>query len=378
MDKVYDHKKIEENIYKTWEKNGYFKPEINPDGKPYSIILPPPNANAPLHFGHAMFVIEDILIRYHRMKGYAALWLPGADHAGFETQFVFEKHLANKSKSRFDFDRETLYQMIWDFVDKNRGGMESQLRKLGFSLDWSRMKFTLDPDIVSIVYKTFKRLYDDNLVYRAERLVNYCTYDGTSFSDLEVVVKETSAVLYEISYPLKAGGEIIVATSRPETMYGDAAVMVNPNDPRYKDLIGKKVLLPLTAREIPVVADEFVDIKFGTGSVKVTPLHNFDDWEVGIRHNVLGVQVIGQDGKMMNTGIVDGLFVKEARAKTLDLLEDKGRVEQHEPASPKKYPRHPITMENTPEETIRRMRAFPERAAKLRELIRALREADTR
>ena len=324
MDKIYSHKKIEDRIYSEWEKRGYFKPEINPAGRPYSIILPPPNANGNLHFGHAMFTIEDILIRYHRMKGFAALWLPGTDHAGFETQFVFEKHLANEGKSRFDYDRETLYQMIWDFVQKNREGMESQLRKLGFSLDWSRMKFTLDPDIISIVYKTFKKMYDTGLVYRAKRLVNYCTYDGTSFSDLEVVMKDTAGILYEISYSIKGGGEIIVATSRPETMYGDAAVMVHPEDLRYKNLIDKSVLIPLTDREIPIVADEFVDKEFGTGAVKVTPLHNFDDWEVGQRHELSGIQVIGFDGKMQNTGVVDGLFTKEAREKTIELLEEKG------------------------------------------------------
>ena len=196
MDKVYNHKEVEGNIYQKWEENGYFKPEINPKGKPYTIILPPPNANAPLHFGHAMYVIEDILIRYHRMKGEAAFWLPGADHAGFETQFVFEKKLQKEGKSRFDFDREELYKMIWDYVQKNREGTENQLRKLGFSLDWSRKKFTLDPDITKIVYKTFKKLFDDGLLYRGDRLVNYCTKCGTSFSDLEVNHKEQKDPLY--------------------------------------------------------------------------------------------------------------------------------------------------------------------------------------
>ena len=200
MDKVYDHKKVEDNIYKKWEDGGYFKPEINPDGEPYSIILPPPNANAPLHFGHAMYVVEDILVRYKRMKGFSALWLPGADHAGFETQFVYEKHLATEGKSRFDFKREVLFKNIWDFVQNNRGGMENQLRKLGFSLDWSRLKFTMDDDIVKIVHKNFKRLYDDGLVYRAERLVNYCTFDGTSFSDMEVVYEDRNSPLYYIKY----------------------------------------------------------------------------------------------------------------------------------------------------------------------------------
>jgi len=208
MDKVYDHTKVEEKIYQTWEEHGYFKPEIHPDGKPYSIILPPPNANGALHFGHAMFTVEDILIRYHRMKGDAALWLPGADHAGTETQFVFEKKLTVEGKSRLDFDRETLYHMIWDFVQQNKGGMENQLRRLGYSLDWTREKFTLNPDIIEVVYKTFKKLFDDRLAYRANRLVNYCTTDGTGFSDLEVVSEEVEGTLYFVNFPLKDWGDI--------------------------------------------------------------------------------------------------------------------------------------------------------------------------
>lgn len=330
MDKVYDHKRVEEKIYEGWEKAGYFKPEINPGGAPYSIILPPPNANAPLHFGHAMYVIEDILIRYHRMKGAAALWLPGADHAGFETQFVFEKHLQSEGKSRFDFDRETLYQMIWEFVAKNRGGMESQLRKLGFSLDWSREKYTLDPDIIAVVHKTFKKMYDDGLIYRANRLVNYCTFDGTGFSDLEVINVEKESLLYYVNYPLVGGGNITVATTRPETMYGDTAVMVNPRDPRYEKLLGKKAVIPLIDREVKIISDEAVDPDFGTGVVKVTPAHDFNDSEVGQRHNLTAIQVIGYDGKMRNTGIVNGLYVKQAREKTLELLKEKGLFEKEE------------------------------------------------
>ena len=327
MEKVYDHKLVEDKIYESWEEKGYFKPE-NRFGNTgnFSIILPPPNANAPLHFGHAMYVIEDILVRYNRMKGARTLWLPGADHAGFETQFVFEKKLQAEGKSRFDYDRETLYKMIWEFVQGNRPVMENQLKRLGFSLDWSKKKFTLDEDIVKIVYGTFKKLHEDKLLYRAKRLVNYCTFDGTSFSDLEVITQEAQGTLYEISYPVVGGGEIVVATSRPETLFGDAAVMVNPEDARYKDLIGKNVLLPLTDREIPIVADEFVDKDFGTGAVKVTPLHNFDDWEVSVRHNLTGPQIIGFDGKMQNTGLVDGLFAKQARVKTIELLQEKGML----------------------------------------------------
>ena len=208
MDKVYSQKGVEERIYKIWEEKGFFASEINKNGDPYSIILPPPNANAPLHFGHAMFVLEDILIRFKRMQGRKALWLPGADHAGFETQFVFEKKLQQEGKSRFDYDRNTLYKMILSFVQGNRPVMESQLRRLGFSLDWSRKKFTLDEDVIKIVYKTFKQLFDDGLAYRAMRLVNYCTFDGTSFSDLEVIYEERQNPLYFIKY-----GPLVLATT---------------------------------------------------------------------------------------------------------------------------------------------------------------------
>lgn len=330
MDKIYDHKKVENNIYEEWEQKGYFKPEIHPHGKPYSIILPPPNANAPLHFGHAMYVIEDILIRYHRMKGYKTLWLPGADHAGFETQFVFEKKLASEGKSRMDYDRDTLFQMVWEYVHENRGGMEKQLRKLGFSLDWSRLKFTLDPDIVKIVYKTFKKLYNENLVYRDYRLVNYCTHDGTSFSDLEVVNEEREGTLYHIKFPIKEGGEIVIATTRPETFLGDVAVMVHPKDERYKDVIGKTVILPLINREIPIIADGYVDMKFGTGAVKVTPNHDFNDFEIAKKHNLTFPTIIGFDGKMKDTGIVDGLYAKEARRKIVKQLQENNLLVKEE------------------------------------------------
>lgn len=326
MDKVYDHKKIEEKIYKNWEEKGYFKPEANPDGKPYSIILPPPNANAPLHFGHAMYVIEDILVRFHRMKGYKTLWLPGADHAGFETQFVFEKHLQKEGKSRFDYDRDTLFKMIWEFVQNNRGGMESQLRKLGFSLDWSRLKFTMDPDIVKIVHKTFKKLYDEGLIYRAKRLVNYCTYDGTSFSDLEVVYEERQNPLYYIKY-----GPLVLATTRPETKFGDTAVAVHPHDKRYKEYVGKEIEIEtvLGRAKIKVIADEMVDPEFGTGVVKITPAHDFNDFETGIRHNLPMKQVIGLDGKMNeHAGKFAGLYVRQARKAVVEEMEAKGLIDR--------------------------------------------------
>lgn len=326
MDKVYNHQLVEDKHYATWEEKGYFKPEIHPDGKPYCIILPPPNANGDLHFGHAMFTIEDILIRYHRMKGDAALWLPGTDHAGIETQFVFEKKLQAEGKSRFDYSQEQLYKMIWDFVEESGGKIENQLRKLGFSLDWSREKFTLDPEIQKLVYKTFKKMYDDGLVYRSYKLVNYCTKDGTSFSDLEVVHEEKNSPLYYIKY-----GPLVLATTRPETKFGDTGVAVNPHDERYKQYIGKEIEIEtvLGKAMIKVVADEAVDPEFGTGVVKVTPAHDFTDFEIGKRHNLPMKQVIGYDGKLNeHAGKFAGLYVKQARQAIVEEMQKKGLIEK--------------------------------------------------
>jgi len=330
VDKVYSHKYVEERIYKHWEKSGYFKPEINPKGKPYCIILPPPNANGELHFGHAMFTVEDILIRYHRMKGEAALWLPGTDHAGIETQFVFEKRLKDQGKSRLDFDRDTLYKMIEEYVEDHRGKIEEQLRRLGFSLDWSREKYTLDSDIVKLVYKTFKQMYDEGLVYRDFRLVNYCTFDGTSFSDLEVVNIEREGTLYYIKFPIKQGEFVTIATTRPETLVGDVAVMINPKDKRYKNLVGKTVVLPIVNREIPIIEDNSVDMKFGTGAVKVTPSHDFNDYEVAKKHKLTFPPVIDVNGTMKNVKVLDGLYVKQARAKVIEMLKEKNLLEKEE------------------------------------------------
>lgn len=325
MDKVYDHKSTEPKWLKYWEDNKFYTPKINQQKKSFTIILPPPNANADLHIGHAMYVVEDILCRYHRMKGDPTLWLPGADHAGFETQYVFEKELNKKGKTRFDYDRDTLYQMLWNFVMKNKGVMENQLKSLGFSLDWTRNKFTLDPEITKIVYETFKKLHDDGLAYKAERLVNYCVKDGTSFSDLEVVYEEREDKLYFLKYPLKGGEFITVATTRPETMLGDTAVAVHPEDKRYKDLVGKTVILPLINREIPVIADKAVDRDFGTGAIKVTPAHDPVDFEISERHKLEKISVITFTGKISIYGgkyiDQDILQARENILKGLDSLE---------------------------------------------------------
>lgn len=326
MDKVYDQTKVEDKWYKFWEENKFFKPEIHPDGEPYTIILPPPNANAPLHFGHAMYVVEDILIRYHRMLGDSTLWLPGADHAGFETQVVYERYLKGIGKSRFDYKREELYKMIWDFVQKNRGNMENQLRKLGFSLDWTRQKFTLDEDIIKIVYQTFKKMYEDGLIYRDYRLVNYCTRDGTSFSDLEVSHIEQKDPLYYLKY-----GPFTLATVRPETKFGDTAVAVNPNDKRYADWVDKEIEVEglLGKFKLKVIADDLIDPEFGTGVAKVTPSIDFKDFEMGKRHNLEMKMIVGFDGKLTEiAGPYAGLYVKEARKKVVADMQAKGLIEK--------------------------------------------------
>ena len=303
MDSKFIPSQHEENLYRFWEAKGFFEATVNKKKEPFCIILPPPNANADLHLGHALMVNEDIMIRYNKLQGKEVFWVAGADHAGIETQFVYEKYLKKSGKSRFDFDRETLFNDIWNFVMENRDTMENQLRRLGFGLDWSKKKFTMDEDIVQTVYKTFKDLHDKGLVYRANRLVNYCTSCGTSFSDLEVNDKEVEGHLYHITFPIKDGGEIIIATTRPETYLGDVAVMVNPKDKRYKNFVGRTVVLPLINREIPIIADEYVDMKFGTGAVKVTPNHDFNDFEIAKKHSLTFPPVIGFDGKIQNTGI---------------------------------------------------------------------------
>lgn len=325
MDKAYDAKAHESRIYQEWETAGYFKPSTDTSLKPFSIILPPPNANADLHVGHAMYVIEDIMARYHRMIGDATLWLPGADHAGFETQFVYEKHLAKAGKSRFDFDRETLFKNIWDFVHNNRSTMENQLRALGFSLDWSKNTFTLHPDVIKIVYQTFKKLHREGLVYRGQRLINYCTRCGTGFSDLEVKHVEQTDPLYYLKY-----GPFVLATVRPETKFGDTAVAVNPHDKRYKHWIGKEIEVQglLGPFKIIVIGDEAIDPKFGTGVAKVTPAHDMTDFEISQRHKLPLKVVIGFNGRLTDiAGPYAGLKVKAAREKVVADMLEKGLID---------------------------------------------------
>lgn len=294
MDKNFDHHKYEAEIYKAWEDLGAFSPAEG--GKPFTIIMPPPNANDPLHIGHAMFVtIEDIFIRYHRMLGEASLWLPGTDHAGIETQYVFEKKLARQDKSRFDFDRETLYQMIWDYVQENSGVAVEQMKRLGASADWSRFKFTLDPDVVEFVVGTFVKMHEDNLIYRGERLVNYCPKCGTGYSELEVEYVERTDPFYYIKY-----GPITIATARPETKFRDTALAVNPKDKRYKKFLGQTIEIAglLGPVKMTVIPDEEVDMEFGTGIMKVTPAHDPHDFELGQKFNLPVTPIITPEGRM--------------------------------------------------------------------------------
>ncbi len=320
--KTYNPNEYEPNIYAMWESAGVFRPRG--EGTPYSIVMPPPNANGNLHVGHALgSALQDILVRYRRMKGDDAVFIPGADHAGFETWVVYERELEKQGKTRFDYSRDELYAQVWDFVDQKRGDMELQLRALGVGADWEDMVFTLDPKVVETVYGTFNKLWQDGLIYRGERIVNYCTKHQTSFADIEVVHKTEKSKLWRIAYPLLDHiGEIIVATTRPETLLGDTAIAVNPADERYKKLIGTKALLPLVGREIPIIADEYVDASYGTGAVKITPAHDPNDFEMGQRHGLPVEQVIGFDGRMTNVPApFDGLTTTEARQRVLEALE---------------------------------------------------------
>jgi valyl-tRNA synthetase len=326
LPKVYEPKLYEADIYALWEKAGAFAP--GKEGKSYTIVVPPPNANGNLHIGHALtLAVEDISVRYHRLKGDRALLLPGADHAGFETQVVFEKQLAKEGKSRFDFTREALYKAIWDFVANNRQNFEEQFRRLGAGVDWSHYTFTLDDKIIRRAYATFKKMWDEGLIYRGERLVNFCTFHGTAFADIEVVHKEAKTKLWHLRYPLTDGsGDIVVATTRPETMLGDTAVAVHPEDKRYQKFVGKTVKLPLTHREIPIIADEFVDRTFGTGAVKLTPAHDQNDYDAAERHALPKITIINHEGKL--TAEVPekyrGMTVVEARKAVADDLEAAG------------------------------------------------------
>ncbi len=323
MDSKFTPQIVEEKIYQSWEKGGYL---TSAKGKPFTILMPPPNANASLHAGHGMYTVEDIFIRYKRLRGYASLWVPGTDHAGFETQFVYEKHLAKQGKSRFDFSRQQLYDNIFKFVKDNSGLIYGQFKKLGFLADWDRSIFTLDKHVLDTVLTTFKKMVKEDHVYKDEYIVNYCTHCGTSLSELETVHVERTDPLYYLKY-----GPFVLATVRPETKFGDTAVAVHPKDKRYKKWIGKEIEVEglLGKFKIKVVADEMVDMKFGTGVVKITPAHDPNDFEAGKRHNLEVKKIINIDGRLNElTGPYAGLKVKQAREKVVEDLKKKGLIEK--------------------------------------------------
>ncbi|MDD5146555.1 MAG: class I tRNA ligase family protein, partial [Candidatus Pacebacteria bacterium] len=332
LDKVYNPKESEEKIYERWEKGGYFAPKVAKNRPPFCIIMPPPNANGSLHIGHALFVtLEDIMARYHRMKGEATLWLPGADHAGFETQVVFDKKLEKEGRHRSEVPKDQLLKEMMEFTLQNKQFMEGQLRKLGASCDWSRERFTLDEDIIKIVYQTFEKLKNDGLIYRGSRLVNWCTKHQTSLSDLEIKYEERVDPLYYIKY-----GPFKLATVRPETKFGDTAIAVNPKDRRYQDYVGKEIEVEtvLGKAQIRVIADEAVDMEFGTGCVKVTPAHDFADFDTWQRHKaeIPGPKVVIDKYGRMNelAGPYKGMKVAEAREKVVQDMIAKGLLDEKE------------------------------------------------
>ena len=329
MDSKYNHQQHEEEIRNKWVAANAFSPTDTTKGRPvFSLVLPPPNANDPLHVGHAMYTLEDILVRFHRMRGDDTLWVPGADHAGIETQFVFEKKLQKNGQSRFQFDRETLYRLIWDYVQQNTGVAREQLTKLGFSLDWSRFKYTLDSDVVATVLQTFIHLHEQGLLYRELKLVNYCTKCGTAFSDLEVKHQTAKTKLYYIKY-----GPFVLATTRPETKFGDTAVAVHPDDDRYRHLVGQMITVQGVNGpfRVKVIADEYVDREFGTGAVKITPYHDHNDYEVWQRHKdelPEPIQVIDFQGKMTAAaGKFAGLSVAKAREEVVAAMQEMGLID---------------------------------------------------
>ncbi len=365
----YEPQNFEADIYAAWESNGLFSPTHASSNAPiskqasaneayYSIVMPPPNANGNLHIGHGLTIaIEDSLTRYHRLKGNCTWYVPGADHAGFETWVVYERALEANGHTRFEYSRDELYARVWDFVQEQRGNMELQVRALGASCAWDDLTFTLDENVVSRVYKTFEKMWNDGFIYRGEKLVNYCPKHQTAFADIEVEHIDEPGFLWDLRYdvvdtcedseesfesheknqtgfsatkksPSESLTYITVSTTRPETLFGDQAVAVNPNDARYKSLIGKKVRLPLTNREIPIIADEHADPEYGTGAVKITPAHDFDDFEVGKRHNLTNLQVIGDDGRMLPVcgERYAGLTTEECRAVVIADLKKQGII----------------------------------------------------
>ena len=333
METRYDPKAVEQKWYQVWEERGYFKPRESLTGKTFTISMPPPNITGDLHMGHAMYTLQDVLIRWHRMLGDAALWVPGTDHAAIATQNVLEKQLAKKGSSKEQIGREAWDRMVAEWYEKTGHTILRQMRRLGFSADWSRHRFTMDTAYVQAIRHVFVQLWKEGLIYRGPRIVNWCPHDQSAISDLEVQYEETDDQLYYLDYPVEGGGSITVATARPETMVGDTAVAVHPEDWRYKDLVGKSVMLPIVHRAVPIVPDAAVDRDFGTGAVKVTPGHDVTDYEIGERHQLPVLTILHLDGRMNIPEVpeLDGLPVAKARARIVEMLEAEGALQKVEP-----------------------------------------------
>ena len=330
LPKTYDPSVTEEKIYQSWIEGNYFVAKVDPSKKPFTVIMPPPNVTGELHYGHALTIaLEDLMVRWHRMRGFSALYLPGTDHAGIATQVVVERMLAQEKITRFDLGREGFVKKVWEWVDQYGDRIYEQIKRLGASCDWSRKAFTLDPGPSKAVRSTFVNLYQKDLIYRGERIVNWCTRCSTALSDLEVKYEEEKGYLYLIKYYVDSENDYLtIATTRPETLVGDTAVAVNPNDERYGKYIGRFVLLPILGRKIPVIADEAVDMQFGTGALKVTPGHDANDFDMKNRHDLEMIYVMNRDGSMNeNAGKYDGLDRFTARDRIVEDLEKAGLLE---------------------------------------------------
>jgi len=337
LPKVYEPQQVEGRIYRMWMDHDCFKATPDPDKKPFSIVMPPPNVTGQLHMGHAMdATLQDILTRFKRMQGYEALWLPGTDHAGIATQIKVEEELRTKEGlTRYDLGREKFLQRVWEWKEKYGNRIVEQQKKMGASCDWSRSRFTMDEGCSRAVRETFCELYDKGLIYKGSRIINWCPHCLTALSDAEVEYVDKPGHLWYIRYPLADGsGDIVVATTRPETMMGDTGVAVNPEDEKFKHLIGKKCILPIMNREIPIVGDEYCEIGFGTGAVKMTPAHDPNDFEVGLRHNLEVIRVIADDGTINeNGGPYNGMDRYECRNAIVKDLEEQGYLVKTEPYS---------------------------------------------
>ena len=338
LPKVYEPQEVEGRVYRTWEENGCFRGHRDPQKKPFTIVMPPPNVTGQLHMGHAMdSTLQDILIRFKRMQGYAALWVPGSDHAGIATQVKVEEELRkNEGLSRYDLGREKFLERVWDWKAKYGARIVQQQKKLGASCDWERSRFTMDEGLSRAVRHVFVSLYEKDLIYKGSRIINWCPHCVTALSDVEVEYQDKPGNLWHIRYPIQGEQDryVIVATTRPETMLGDTGVAVNPADGRYTDIVGKKCVLPLVGREMPIVADDYVDMAFGTGCVKMTPAHDPNDFEVGLRHNLETIRVLDDHGKVVaGYGRYSGMDRYEARKAIVADLEAQGylvKVEAHQ------------------------------------------------